>query len=92
VRSTEPDVKGIVGKLTQGAADAGFVYVTDVNTAGSELESINLPAELEPTARYAAGVVRGAEQPDEAGTFVDELVDGPCADALEEAGFGPARR
>ena len=31
VRSNEPDVKGIVGKLTQGAADAGFVYVTDVN-------------------------------------------------------------
>ena len=27
VRSNEPDVKGIVGKLTQGAADAGFVYV-----------------------------------------------------------------
>jgi molybdate transport system substrate-binding protein len=25
IRSNEPDVKGIVGKLTQGAADAGFV-------------------------------------------------------------------
>ena len=24
VRSNEPDVKGIVGKLTQGAADAGL--------------------------------------------------------------------
>jgi molybdate transport system substrate-binding protein len=92
VRSNEPDVKGIVGKLTQGAADAGFVYVTDVNAAGSELEAIDLPAELEPTARYAAAVVRGAKQPAEAGTFVDQLVDGPCADALEEAGFGPAPR
>jgi molybdate transport system substrate-binding protein len=92
VRSNEPDVKGIVGKLTQGAADAGFVYVTDVNAAGSDLESIDLPAELEPTARYAAGVVKGAEQPDEAGTFVHQLVDGPCGDALEEAGFGPAPR
>jgi molybdate transport system substrate-binding protein len=92
VRSNEPDVKGIVGKLTQGAAGAGFVYVTDVNAADSELESIDLPAELEPTARYAAAVVRGATQPDEAGTFVDQLVDGPCADALEEAGFGPAPR
>ena len=30
VRSEEPDVKGVVGKLTQGAADAGFVYLTDV--------------------------------------------------------------
>ena len=30
VRSREPDVKGMVGKLTQGAVDAGFVYITDV--------------------------------------------------------------
>ena len=27
VRSNEPDVAGVVGKLTQGAVDAGFVYV-----------------------------------------------------------------
>jgi molybdate transport system substrate-binding protein len=90
VRSNEPDVKGIVGKLTQGAADAGFVYVTDVNATGGELEAIELPAELEPSVTYGAGVVDGAEQPGEARTFVDQLVDGPCAEALEEAGFGPA--
>ena len=30
VKSSEPDVAGIVGKLTQGAVDAGFVYITDV--------------------------------------------------------------
>ena len=89
MRSNEPDVKGIVGKLTQGAADAGFVYVTDVNAAGDELEAIELPAELEPDVTYGAGVVEGAEQPDEAQAFVDGLSDGPCADALAEAGFGP---
>jgi molybdate transport system substrate-binding protein len=90
VRSNEPDVKGIVGKLTQGAADAGFVYVTDVNATGGELEAIELPAKLQPTVTYAAGVVEGAGQPGQAGTFVDQLVDGPCADALQHAGFGPA--
>jgi molybdate transport system substrate-binding protein len=90
VRSNEPDVKGIVGKLTQGAADAGFVYVTDVNATGGELDAIELPAELQPTVTYGAGVVEGAKQPEEAQTFVDQLVDGPCADALEEAGFAPA--
>ena len=92
VRSNEPDVKGIVGKLTQGAADAGFVYVTDVNAAAGGLEAIDLPAGLQPTVGYAAGVVEGAEQPEEARTFVNQLVDGPCADALDEAGFGPAPR
>jgi molybdate transport system substrate-binding protein len=90
VRSNEPDVKGIVGKLTQGAADAGFAYVTDVKAAGDELEAIELPAELEPQVTYGAAVVAGAKQPDEARAFVDGLTDGPCADALAEAGFGPA--
>jgi molybdate transport system substrate-binding protein len=88
VRSNEPDVRGIVGKLTQGAADAGFVYVTDVNAAGDELEAIELPAELEPDVTYGAAVVAGARLPDKAKIFVDGLLDGPCADALQAAGFG----
>jgi molybdate transport system substrate-binding protein len=90
VRSNEPDVKGIVGKLTQGAADAGFVYDTDVNATNGALKAIELPAELEPDVTYGAGVVEGARQPEQAQAFVDGLTDGPCADALEEAGFGPA--
>jgi molybdate transport system substrate-binding protein len=88
VRSNEPDVKGIVGKLTQGAADAGFVYVTDVNAAGESLRAVKLPADLEPDVTYAAGVVKGAEQPDEAREFVRGLTDGGCADALARTGFG----
>jgi len=88
VRSNEPDVKGIVGKLTQGAADAGFVYVTDVNAAGDSLRAVKLPAALEPDVKYAAGVLKGAKRPDEAREFVDGLTDGACADALAKAGFG----
>jgi molybdate transport system substrate-binding protein len=90
VRSNEPDVKGIVGKLTQGAADAGFVYVTDVNATGGELRAVELPAELDPNATYGAGVVKKASRPDLAATFVDGLANGDCADALEAAGFGAA--
>jgi molybdate transport system substrate-binding protein len=88
VRSNEPDVKGIVGKLTQGAADAGFVYVTDVNATDGELTAIKLPAKLEPDATYGAGVVKGAKEPKPAAAFVDGLVEGECADALMYAGFG----
>jgi molybdate transport system substrate-binding protein len=89
VRSNEPDVKGIVGKLTQGAADAGFVYVTDVNATGGELKAIELPAELEAQVTYGAGVVTKGGQPELAHDFVDGLRDGDCADALRDAGFGP---
>jgi molybdate transport system substrate-binding protein len=90
VRSEEPDVKGIVGKLTQGAVDAGFVYVTDVNATNGQLQAINLPAEVEPQVTYEAGVVKGAKNPDEAQTYVDGLSAGGCADALSKAGFGAA--
>jgi molybdate transport system substrate-binding protein len=88
VRSNEPDVKGIVGKLTQGAADAGFVYASDVKASGGELRAIELPAELEPTATYGAGVVKAAKQPDAAEAFVDDLLAGGCHSALLAAGFG----
>jgi molybdate transport system substrate-binding protein len=90
VRSNEPDVKGIVGKLTQGAVDAGFVYVTDVTATGGELTAIDLPPAVEPQVTYEAGVVKGAKQPEHAQAYLDGLLDGPCADALRDAGFGAA--
>ena len=89
VRSEEPDVKAAVGKLTQGAADAGFVYSSDVAAAGGELEAVELPARLEPDVVYAAAVVDGADNPDGARGFIDGLLSGAGARALEKAGFGP---
>ncbi|HEX6115771.1 MAG TPA: molybdate ABC transporter substrate-binding protein [Solirubrobacterales bacterium] len=88
VRSEESDVKGIVGKLTQGAADAGFVYRSDV-AAAPELRQITLPAALRPEVVYGAGVVEGAPNAAGALEFVDGLLAGDGADALAEAGFGP---
>ncbi len=89
VRSLEPDVAGIVGKLTQGAVDAGFVYVTDVVATDGALTAIRLPAELQPEVAYGAAVVEGAENPEGAQEFIDGLLDGEGADALADAGFGP---
>ena len=89
VRSLEPDVAGIVGKLTQGAVDAGFVYVTDVVATDGALEAIDLPADLQPDVAYGAAVVDGATNADGARAFIDGLVDGDGAAALQDAGFGP---
>jgi molybdate transport system substrate-binding protein len=87
VRSEEPDVGGVVGKVAQGAADAGFVYRTDVVEG---LRAVELPADLRPAVAYGAGVVADAPQPQLARRYLDGLTDGACADALRAAGFGPA--
>jgi molybdate transport system substrate-binding protein len=90
VVSNEPDVNGIVGKLTQGAGDAGFVYASDVNATGGDLKAIDLPDELDPRVTYGAGVPTEAREPELGREFVSGLTRGPCADALQEAGFGTA--
>jgi len=91
VRSEEPDVGGVVGKIAQGAVDAGFVYVTDVKGAEGRIQAIDLPAELQPSVSYGVAVVKGAKQPDAAEAFIDGLIDGAGARALRDAGFEPAR-
>ena len=89
VRSEEPDVSGIAGKLRQGAVDAGFVYVTDVTASDGELKAIQLPADLRPDVSYGAAVVNGAKNPEGARTFIDGLLRGGGVPALRRAGFKP---
>ena len=89
VRSEEPDVAGITGKLTQGAVDAGFLYVSDVRAADGKLDAIELDDELQPSVAYGAAVVKGAKNPEAARKFIEGLVDGAGADALKDAGFDP---
>jgi molybdate transport system substrate-binding protein len=92
VRSEEPDVGGVIGKLTQGAVDAGFVYRTDAHAAGGALKAIELPRSLQPHVAYAAAVVAGAREPALARRFVEGLLTGEGAAALQAAGFtGPPR-
>ena len=89
VRSEEPDVKGIVGKLTQGAVDAGFVYITDVTATKGELKAIELPKSLKPSAAYGVAVVKGSKNPTGAQAFIDGLISGSGQQALQAAGFEP---
>jgi molybdate transport system substrate-binding protein len=89
-RSREPDVTGIVGKLIEGAVDAGFVYITDVRAARGKLRAIELPAGLQPRVAYAAAVVRGSARGTQARAFVAGLLQGAGAAALRRAGFEPA--
>jgi molybdate transport system substrate-binding protein len=89
VRSEEPEVKGIVGKLVAGAADAGFVYATDVKAAGDALRSVELPPVLEPEVAYGIAVVSESDNAELANEFITGLLEGPGAEDLADAGFLP---
>ena len=90
VKTEEPDVAGIIGKIQQGAVDAGFVYATDVVAAGEFMRAIELPEELQPEVVYGIAVVADAGNPERAREFVDGLLEPEGQQLLENAGFLPA--
>ena len=87
VRSEESDVKGVIGKVAQGAADAGFVYTSDVAAVSEDVREVEIPSRLEPRVSYGIAVVEGAAEPEQAQRFVDGLLQGDGLRALTEAGF-----
>jgi molybdate transport system substrate-binding protein len=88
VVSEEEDVKGVVGKVALGEADAGFVYATDARSAADNVRAIELPREAQADVRYLVAVVRGIDQAEEARAFVDLLLRERGRRLLREAGFG----
>jgi len=89
VATSEPDVAGIVGKLTQGAVDAGFVYRSDVVASGGKLDEVELPRAVGPDVAYGIAVAKGASEPELAQQFVDGAIEGDGQEILIESGFGP---
>jgi molybdate transport system substrate-binding protein len=54
--SLEPDVKGVVGKVALGQADAGFVYLTDIAPVATRVRAIAIPARAQPTVVYELAI------------------------------------
>jgi molybdate transport system substrate-binding protein len=86
VVSAEQDVKGVLGKVASGDADAGFVYVTDAAAAGDDVQAIELPAQ--PLVEYPIAVVTESENAEAAEAFVELVLSEEGRRALQEAGFG----
>jgi molybdate transport system substrate-binding protein len=89
VVSNEDDVKGVVGKVASGEADAGFVYVTDYNAARDELQPIELPEEAQAEVSYPIAVVAETDNREAAEAFVELVLSDEGQQALADAGFGP---
>ena len=88
VVSLEQDVKGVLGKVALGEADAGIVYATDVAAAGDDVEAIEVPDDVQPEVRYYGAVVTGGDE-DAARDLLDTLLGEDGAEALRAAGFVP---
>jgi molybdate transport system substrate-binding protein len=88
VVSLEEDVKGVLGKVALGEADAGIVYATDARAAGGDVRPVAIPAELQPEVRYYAAAVDPPSE--EARAYLDRLLGPEGEDALRAAGFLPA--
>ena len=88
VVSQEPDVKGIVGKVGLGQADAGFVYSTDYRTAADRLVPIGIPAWAQPKVRYEIAVVSRSAHKAPARAWIARLRAARAQRLLRIAGFG----
>jgi molybdate transport system substrate-binding protein len=87
VVSLEDDVKGVLGKVALGEADAGIVYATDARAAGDDVRSFPIPDEFQPEIRYYAALVDPAT--DAARDYVERLRGDEGRTALRAAGFLP---
>lgn len=86
--SLEPDVKGIVGKVALGEADAGFVYRTDVAPVASRVRSIGIPAKAQPTVLYELAIAAKPNDLEGAQDFVIAVLGPDGRRELRTARFG----
>jgi molybdate transport system substrate-binding protein len=91
VRSEEPEVTAVLAKVAGGAADAGFVYLTDAKTVAGEARTVSVPDSLQPDVAYAAAVVSGSGEQGPARRYLRGLLHGQGAADLRAAGFLPPR-
>ena len=89
VVSQETDVKGVVGKVVTGQADAGFVYVTDAKPVLGQIGVIRIRESAQPHVVYEVAVVKAGKYRGAAHRFVTALIRPPAQQQLVKAGFGP---
>jgi len=85
--SEEPDVTAVLDKVRAGEADAGLVYITDVQGADGEVEGIVVPEAAEIVNVYPIAVTTEGDGQDLAQDFVDLVLGEQGQAVLAEAGF-----
>ena len=83
------NVKATLNAVTHGDAVAGIVYVTDAETAGAEVDTVEIPDAQNAIATYPYGVVKASSSKDLATAYGEFLVSDEGQKILGDHGFLP---
>ena len=86
-RSLETDVKSVLSKIELGEADAGIVYTTDVQAAGTKVAGVTIPENYNVVATYPMVAVKGTKNADVASAFMAYVLSGAGQTTLGSFGF-----
>jgi molybdate transport system substrate-binding protein len=86
--SLEQNVRGVVTKVTAGEADAGIVYVTDVEAAGDDAARVEIPEGINVLAEYPIATTEDSANAEAGEAFVDFLTGADGQAILADHGFG----
>ena len=86
--SEESSVTDVLGKITSGQADAGLVYVTDVQAAGDAVEGIEFAESGKAVNTYPIVALKDSEAAALAQAFIDYVTGSAGQRVLAAAGFG----
>ena len=85
--SEESSVSDVLNKVVTGQADAGLVYVTDVQGAGAKVTGVPIPEAAAVVNTYPICVLTQSAHPDLATKFVDLVTGEVGQKVLAAAGF-----
>jgi molybdate transport system substrate-binding protein len=86
VVSREPNVRQVLAKVTLGEAQAAIVYRTDALVAGTQVQVLDIPRDVNPLAHYPIAVRTGARSA-LAQAFVDFTTSDTAWKLLSQRGF-----
>lgn len=85
--SEEASVTDVLNKVTTGEADAGLVYVTDVQAAGDTVLGVSFPESSAAVNVYPIAALADSANPELAKEFLELVIGDAGQSVLSDAGF-----
>jgi molybdate transport system substrate-binding protein len=83
----QPDVKSVLTQVETGNVDAGMVYVTDVQAAGSKVHRVTIPASDNASTLYPIATINSSKHKSIAQAFMNYVLSPAGQQVLKAAGF-----